>query len=66
MTSETERALRQAARKLAEWNAERDRLVRQAIAEGGSLRVVADAAASRRSWRGHRHEHVNDRTGRGA
>lgn len=44
MTPETEKALRQAARKLAEWNAERDRLVRQAIAEGGSLRVVADAA----------------------
>lgn len=44
VTPETERALRRVARKLAEAQQERDRLIRQAIAEGGSLRQVADAA----------------------
>lgn len=41
---DTLKALRTAGRKVTEWTAERDRLVRQAVAEGGSLRAVGDAA----------------------
>lgn len=41
---DTEKALRTAGRKVAEWTAERDRLVKQAVAEGGSLREVGAAA----------------------
>lgn len=44
MAPETEKALRGAGRKVAEWTAERDRLVRQAVTEGGSLRSVGAAA----------------------
>ena len=42
--STTEKSLRTAGRKVAEWTAERDRLVKQAVAEGGSLREVGAAA----------------------
>lgn len=38
-----ERALRTAGRKVAEWTAERDRLVKEAVAAGGSLREVGEA-----------------------
>jgi hypothetical protein len=41
---ETEKALKTAGRKLAEWTLERDRLVRLAVSEGGSLREVGAAA----------------------
>jgi DNA-binding NarL/FixJ family response regulator len=41
---DTEKALRTAGRKVAEWTTERDRLVKQAVAEGGSLREVGTAA----------------------
>lgn len=41
---DTLRALRRAARKVREGTAERDELVRQAVAEGGSLRAVGEAA----------------------
>lgn len=44
MTVETEKALRTAARKVTEWTAERDRLIRQAVAAGGSLREVGEVA----------------------
>lgn len=37
-------ALRQAGRKVNEWTAERDRLICEAVAAGGSLREVGDAA----------------------
>lgn len=40
---DTEKALRTAGRKVAEWTAERDRLVKQAVKEGGSLREVGEA-----------------------
>lgn len=36
--------LTDAARELAEWTAERDRLIREAVAAGGSLREVGAAA----------------------
>jgi hypothetical protein len=39
-----ERALRTAGRKVAKWTAERDRLVKEAVAAGGSLREVGEAA----------------------
>ena len=35
--------LRQAGRKVAEWTAERDSRIRQAVADGGSLREVGAA-----------------------
>lgn len=41
---DTEKALKTAGRKVAEWTAERDRLVKQAVKEGGSLREVGAAA----------------------
>ena len=41
---DTEKALRTAGRKVAEWTAERDRLVKQAVKEGGSLREVGTCA----------------------
>lgn len=41
---DTERALRTAGRKVAEWTTERDRLVKQAVKEGGSLREVGAVA----------------------
>jgi hypothetical protein len=44
LTPEMERALRTAGRKVAEWTAERDRLVREAVAAGGSYRAVGEAA----------------------
>lgn len=45
--AETKRALKTAGRKVAEWTSERDRLIRQAVTEGGSLReVAADAGLS--------------------
>lgn len=43
MTAEIEKALRTAGRKVAEWTAERDRLVKEAVAAGGSLREVGEA-----------------------
>lgn len=42
--SDTERALKTAGRKVAEWTEERDRLVKQAVKEGGSLREVGAVA----------------------
>jgi hypothetical protein len=41
---DTEKALRTAGRKAAEWTRERDRLIKQAVREGGSLREVGAAA----------------------
>lgn len=38
------RTLRTAGQKVAEWTAERDRLVKEAVAAGGSLREVGAAA----------------------
>lgn len=40
---ELERALKTAGRKVAEWTAERDRLIKEAVAAGGSLREVGEA-----------------------
>lgn len=44
VTPDMEKALKNAGRKVAEWTAERDRLVKEAIAAGGSLREVGEAA----------------------
>ena len=44
LTPEIEKSLRTAGRKVAEWTAERDRLVKEAVKAGGSLREVGDAA----------------------
>lgn len=44
LTSEMERKLRTAGQKVAEWTAERDRIVKEAVAAGGSLREVGAAA----------------------
>lgn len=44
INSDTEKSLRTAGRKVAEWTAERDRLVKQAVKEGGSLREVGAVA----------------------
>jgi len=41
---DTKKALRTAGRKVTEWTTERDRLIRQAVSEGGSLREVATDA----------------------
>lgn len=41
---DTRKALVTAGRKVAEWTAERDRLIKEAVAAGGSLREVGDAA----------------------
>lgn len=38
------RKLTTAGRKVAEWTAERDRLIKEAVAAGGSLREVGAAA----------------------
>lgn len=46
-SDDTKRALKTAGRKVAEWVAERDRLIKRAVEEGGSLReVAADAGLS--------------------
>lgn len=42
MTPTVERSLRTAGRKVAEWTAERDRLIRVAIADGATLREVGE------------------------
>lgn len=44
LTPEMERKLRTAGQKVAEWTAERDRIVKEAVAAGGSLREVGAAA----------------------
>lgn len=44
MDTETAKTLRLAGRKVTYWTQYRDRLIRQAVAEGGSLREVAAAA----------------------
>lgn len=44
VSDETKKALRTAGRKAIEWQQERDRLIRQAVSEGGSLREVGDLA----------------------
>ena len=44
LSKSTEKALRTAGQKVAEWTQERDRLITQAVAEGGSLREVGAAA----------------------
>lgn len=44
ITDDTKKALRTAGRKVHEWTEERDRLVKEAVAEGGSLREVGEAA----------------------
>lgn len=44
LSPETEKSLRTAGRNVAKWTAERDRLVKLAVAEGGSLREVGEAA----------------------
>lgn len=41
---ETKKALRTAGRKVDEWTTERDRLIKQAVKEGGSLREVGELA----------------------
>lgn len=43
LTSEEERRLHQAARKFDKAREDRDRLIREAVAKGGSLREVAEA-----------------------
>lgn len=42
MTPDMERALRTAGRKAQEWTAERDRLIREARSQGGTLREIAE------------------------
>ncbi len=44
LSPDTAKSLRTAGRKVAEWTTERDRLIRQAVTEGGSLREVGAAA----------------------
>jgi hypothetical protein len=44
ITDDTRKALRTAGRKAQEWTTERDRLIREAVKEGGSLREVGEAA----------------------
>ncbi len=44
MSNDTEKSLRTAGRKVVEWTTERNRLVKQAVTEGGSLREVGAAA----------------------
>lgn len=44
MTKDIEKALTTAGRKVAEWTSERDRLVKEAVAAGGTLREVGAAA----------------------
>lgn len=39
----TARELRQAGAKVVEWTERRDELIRQAVADGGSLRAVAES-----------------------
>lgn len=41
---ELKRALTTAGRKVGEWTAERDRLIKEAVTAGGSLREVGEAA----------------------
>lgn len=43
LTPDMEKQLRNAGRKVAEWTEERDRLVKEAVAAGGSLREVGEA-----------------------
>lgn len=44
ITDDTRKALRTAGRKVSEWTEERDRLIKAAIKEGGSLREVGEVA----------------------
>lgn len=44
MSDETKKGLRTAGRKVAEWTEERDRLIKRAVKEGGSLREVGEIA----------------------
>lgn len=44
LTPELTRALRTAGQKVEHWTTERDRLIREAVAAGGSLREVGEAA----------------------
>lgn len=44
MNPDTARHLRTAGEKTRQWTAERDRLIRQALAEGGTLREVGALA----------------------
>lgn len=44
VSDETKKALRTAGRKVTEWTEERDRLIREAVAQGGSLREVGELA----------------------
>lgn len=44
VTPEMAKALRAAGRKVQEWTVERDRLVKEAVEAGGSLREVGEAA----------------------
>ena len=44
VSDELRRTLRTAGTKASYWQAERDRLIRQAVSEGGSLREVGDLA----------------------
>lgn len=43
LTPDMDKALRAAGKNVAKWVAERDRLVKEAVAEGGSLREVGEA-----------------------
>lgn len=44
ITDNMQKALRTAGRKVSEWTEERDRLIRSAVAAGGSLREVGELA----------------------
>lgn len=44
MSDEIKKSLRAAGRNVEKWTVERDRLVKEAVAAGGSLREVGDAA----------------------
>lgn len=44
LTQDIQKDLRTAGRKVAEWTAERDRLIKLAVKEGGSLREVGALA----------------------
>jgi hypothetical protein len=44
LSSDRARSIKTAARKAREWTEERDRLITEAVEEGGTLREVAAAA----------------------
>ncbi len=44
LTDDKAKALRKAGRLAAHWNTERDRLIKEAVQEGGTLREVGEAA----------------------